>query len=505
MQTELELRRQLIEGIQAEQALNRNLKKQYYKSNFYEFSRDILGWKDIYEPLHKPLCNFVTDNISKKQVLIELPRSTFKSSIVTVGYTVWRVVNDPDIRILIVNATYPMVTKFISQIQDHLKKNQKLIEIYGDLSADAEVWNENTIKLKTEHSYQTKEATVFGYGMQGNLVSAHYDLILLDDIVIWDNVSTNDQIEKTINFYKSCIDLLDPPTPEKVRGLIMIGTPYHYADLYAWIENPDHDVHRYFAIMKKPAFTGSWEEGELIFPARLDWDRLKYLRKIEGPTHFASQYMLVPMLDEDAIFKYDFRYYTEDDLRGMELLTFITVDPAFSTSDSADQTAMVVVSVDAANNWYIRDVLAGRWNPNDFIKEVIAMDQKWKPLSIGIESVAFQKTLSVFLRDEIRRQHRNPLPIKELKPETYRTTGMSVKKEYRIQSLEPRYAEGMIYHNKDLRYNIALEDQLRRFPHNDHDDIIDALAYQVEFAYSPRAYEKRNDWELMRGSKKYLY
>lgn len=498
------LRRQLIEGIAAEREINRKLKKQYYLSHFYEFNKEVLGWQDIYEPLHRPLCNFVTDNIGRKQLLIELPRSTFKSSMVTVGYTVWRIVNNPDIRILLVNATYPMVTKFISQIQDQLKKNPQILEIYGDLSADAEIWNENTIKLKTDHSYKTKEPTLFGYGMQGNLVSAHYDVILLDDVVNWDNVATLDQLEKTKDFYRSCIDLLDPPSPDLVRGIVVIGTPYHYADLYAWIENKDNDVHKYFAIMRKPAFTGDWDEGDLLFPDRLDWKRLRYLRSVEGPTHFASQYMLVPMLSEDSIFKYDFRYYEEDDLKGMDVLTFMTVDPAFSTEKSADQTAMVVISVDKNNTWYVRDVLVGRWNPNDFIRELMYMDEKWKPMSIGIETVAFQKALAVFLREEVRRQHKNPLPIKELRPETGRTSGMSVSKEYRIQSLEPRYAEGMIYHNKSLKYNEALEDQLRRFPHNDKDDIIDALAYHVAFAFPPRAYEQRSDWEST-SRRKYLY
>jgi len=153
----MDIRQELIEGINTGKALNRDLNRSYYKYDFYGFSKEVVGWKDIYEPLHKPLCNFITDNVKKKQLLIELPRGTFKSSIVTIGYSLWKIANNPNIRILIVNATYPMVTKFISQTQDNLKKNPRILQIYGELAKDAEIWNENTIKLKTDKSFETKE------------------------------------------------------------------------------------------------------------------------------------------------------------------------------------------------------------------------------------------------------------------------------------------------------------------------------------------------------------
>lgn len=501
--TEAELKAEVINNLKKQKELVRNLKKQYYSTNYYEFNRDVLGWKDIYEPLHRPLANFITDNIKKKHLLIELPRGSFKSSLVTIGYSLWRIVNNPNIRILLVNATYQMVVNFISQIQDHLQKNEALKEIYGDLSIDAVNWSDNTIKLKTSTSYERKEPTVFGYGMTGNLVSAHEDLIILDDLVNWDNIGTKEQIDKTINFYQSTLDLLEPPDGTFDRGLIIIGTTYHYADLYSWIENPENRIHSQFAIFKKPAFTGDWGTGQLAFPNRLSWERLKYLRKSQRPSHFSSQYMLVPILDEDAIFKYEFRYYEETDLKGVELNTFVLIDPAISTAAEADQTAIVVVSVDTDNTWYVRDLKVGRWAPNDLIQEIISVDTKWRPLSIGIEEVAFQKALSVFLREEVKRQRRLPLPIKPIKHERL-STGLTVSKDYRIQSLEPMYAEGKIFHNKNLDSTIALEDQLRRFPKNDHDDIIDSLSMARDFVFSPRRREQRSEMESSTG-RKYLY
>ena len=108
----MDTKEQLVTGIQAELELNKKLKRRYYQDHLYEFQAEVLGWKDISEPVHRPLVNFITDNVRKKQVLIEMPRGTFKSSIGTVGYTIWKIVNNPDVRILIVNATYPLVANF---------------------------------------------------------------------------------------------------------------------------------------------------------------------------------------------------------------------------------------------------------------------------------------------------------------------------------------------------------------------------------------------------------
>ena len=115
-------RQELIKKITSARELLVAGKRTLYAQNFYEFSRDVVGWPDIYEPLHRKVCNFVEDNIRKKYLLIMLPRGTFKSSIITIGYTLYRIAKNPNERILIANATYPMACQFLSQIKDNLKR-----------------------------------------------------------------------------------------------------------------------------------------------------------------------------------------------------------------------------------------------------------------------------------------------------------------------------------------------------------------------------------------------
>src|SRR4030067_724676 len=74
--------------------------RQYVLQDFWEFNREVIGWKDLNEPLHRPLCNFVQDNRAFKRLIL-LPRGHLQSSVVTIGYSLWRIAQKPKIRILI--------------------------------------------------------------------------------------------------------------------------------------------------------------------------------------------------------------------------------------------------------------------------------------------------------------------------------------------------------------------------------------------------------------------
>lgn len=827
---------ELITKIEHAREVLRAQKEKYYSTHFYEFNRDVLGWPDIYEPLHKRVCDFVQDNVDKKKLLMLLPRGSFKSSIITVGYTLWRICKNPNERVLIANATYPMAVSFLKQIKDHLSKNETLKEIYGDLTKDAEGWRENLITLAGTMDgtgYRGKEPTVSAYGMESNLTGSHFTFGIMDDMVNRDNINTREQLDKPINFFKDALDLIDPINGRKqilvigttwhqclhkdsliniggdgvavldlvsynysgnvmthkgrekqvlqvgkrkannmvsigvygdpyrimtteehllftadgwkkavdikpkdyllypisnksifpklelpvkdedfwwlvgywlaegnldrtwgdkktrvcltssaesdsinnairiikkfwrqpeiqkrafntwcvrhsnrtlaeflamfgdtskkkfipsfvedlpkeyiirlilgywegdgskskigyrfssssynllcgVRRLLwkigifpqiygtksngkiqtnwkntrsegkeykisdrfelrvrnkdwyklgfekhdgrdrgsygkvddryaytcvkevstfkeeqdvfnlMVGEDesfaghnvvYHNSDLYSWIEDEESGVGQDFAVLKLPAYEGEWGKGKLLFPTRLGWEQLEELKRSQGSSHFAAQYMLNPVPREDALFKFDFKYYDETDLTGLDLNKFFAIDPALSDKKSADYSAMVCVGVDKNNTWYILDIWRDKVNPSRLIDQVFYWDEKWKPVTIGMETVAFQKILQFSINDEMRKRNRF-IPIKEL-------THHDKSKDERIRGLEPRYETGTIFHNKAVKETMDLEDELRRFPRGKNDDLIDALASILEISYPPRKRMERRTY-----------
>lgn len=345
------------------------------------------------------------------------------------------------------------------------------------------------IKVGTK-SFMAKEATVTAYGMGGNLVSQHYDLVIMDDIVARENIGTKEQRDKTLLFYKDSMDLLEPD-----GKVIVIGTTWHEQDLYSWIMDEDNEASRDFDIYVKPAYQGNYREGKIAFPEKFNWEVLDELKRQKGPSEFSAQYLLDPIPEETAVFKsHYFQKYESWEIRGKNLNKFMAVDPAISEQKSADYSAIVVVGVDEFNNWYIVDLFMERCGVERLIGEIFHYANKHKPMEIALEMEAYAKSLQYFMSEEMKRRGQF-LPLNEV-----RSTRMGNDKEYRIKSLEPRYFNGMIYHDKDDPHTMDLEEQLRTFPRGRHDDLIDALAYINQIAFQRSKHKDRQN-----GRHKYLY
>lgn len=183
------------------------------KENLFIFNKHILGIEKgksavKLSPFHKELCNFITDDMNRKKLVL-VPRGHLKSSLITIGYSLFRIINNPNIRILLLNATWQMAVDFLTEIKRHLRENEDLIKLYGDLSEGAEEWSSDRITLKrTDHNI--KGPTVWATGIESNLVGSHPDLIILDDVVNRDNSETSEQITKVTDRYRDTLDLLEP-------------------------------------------------------------------------------------------------------------------------------------------------------------------------------------------------------------------------------------------------------------------------------------------------------
>jgi len=490
-------RDKIIEKIIELEAIKKELEARKYIKDLLLFNQKVLqveeGVNNVdLAQFHKDMCTFVMDKDTNKKLIL-VPRGHLKSTLVTIGYSLLRIAQNPEVRILIANATYDMACSFLGQIKRHLKDNEVFRKYYGDLATSADKWAENMITVPKYKPFTKKEATVTAYGIGGNLVSQHYDVIIADDVVNRDYINTREQIEKTILFYKDALDLLEPN-----GTFIIIGTRWHDADLYGWIldkSNPEQ-VWKSFQLFHRKAFTGDLETEEnleLLWPEKFNRDVLKTLKIEKGPYEFSCQYLNEPIPQEKAEFKLDwFKHVLEDELKVRELNFFTMVDPAISEKKSADKTAIVTIAVDEFNNWFVVNIIVDHMLPDKIIQHIFWNWEQYKPRRIGIELHAFQKTLQYSLTDAMRSRNIF-LPVVELKAER--------SKEERIRGLIPRYANGTIYHLQQCPHREELEDELMRFPRGKHDDIIDALAYGLQIAHQAR----KKPVDRGRGSARYKF
>lgn len=494
------VRSQLIEKIAAEREVLGVIRSKKLLDDLFEFNKQILRVEEgpgrvPLAPFHQELCSFVETRTKKRRKMILLPRGHLKSTIITVGYSLQHIAKDPNVRILIGNATYPMAVTFLGQIKDHLTKNTTFIDTYGELAKDPLIWKEWQIKLAIgEDTMRHKEATVTAYGMGGNLVSQHYDLIILDDLVNRDTIVTQEAVEKTITVYKDVLDLLEP-----TGTMVLIGTRWHDADLYGWIlEQRDHI--NVFDIMERQAASGTVTsesvEGEILFPQKYNREYLLQLRREKGPYEFSCQYMNSPVDDDSATFSSNwFRYYEPHEIEGRPLSIFTFIDPAVSARSTADFTGIVTLGMDAYRNIFILDIIRKRFNPTEMINQIFTTYDTFRPRQIALETVAFQQVLQAFIYEEIKKRGVS-LPILEVKPDR------TERKEWRIRGLVPFYEQGKIYHPRYVPEVKDLEAELTRFPRGRHDDLIDALSYAPKVIFPARV--KMEDDEDRR-RRRYLY
>ncbi|TET36700.1 MAG: hypothetical protein E3J72_08055 [Planctomycetota bacterium] len=170
-------------------SLTWNLERAAALRNPELFVKRILGYALM--PFHARWMQFRLEN---RETLILAPRGHGKSTILTVAYGLWRVVENPDRRLLVVSATAVQAVAFLREMRTHVERNPIFKRAFGNLIG--EKWTEGEIVLKTRRRI-AKEATVTALGVGGPIIGRHYDIILLDDVVDEDSARTEHMREKS--------------------------------------------------------------------------------------------------------------------------------------------------------------------------------------------------------------------------------------------------------------------------------------------------------------------
>lgn len=207
-------------------------------------------------------------------------------------------------------------------------------------------------------------------------------------------------------------------------------------------------------------------DKSLFFPERLTNEFLDSAKKILGTQFFANQY-LNQVIDEDSKpFKKSWLRYFDEIPSNVN--RFIFIDPAISQADAADFTAVAVVAVDVNKNWYLEHASRHKITPTQIISLVFQLNERFLPLKIGIESVAFQEVLVYNAYEEMQRRN-SYIPVEGIKPRTDRT------KQKKILGLIPRFEWGHIFINQGLS-DFEAEYLDYAGERSKHDDMLDALA-----------------------------
>lgn len=428
------------------------------------------------QPLHASIIH----NVSNNQASMDLaPRGHGKSTIGDVDFCITKVLRNPDIRIMIGSKTQTQASAFLKEIRTHFEQNVNLIRIFGDWKKSRDnVWNDKEFTVNRRTMIK-KEATVSALGASGAVVSKHFDIIIGDDLVGFENARTEAQ-RKVLKewFYSSLYPTLEPD-----GEIHILGTRYSPMDLYEdLIKSKNYKVNVQQAITVKDGQEYSlWE-------SKFSLEKLRSIREEAGLIIFNMQYQNNTELAKGKIFKYKyFKHFEEYDIdydlnrvrvkvldsQGVPywipVRIYMGADLAISEDETSnnDYFVLTVIGVDKNKNVYVLDYLKERLTFNAQLNAILDYGKNKFPMveRIGVETVQYQKSLA----QEIRRL--SLLPVINIQ-----TSKDKVTRAMRRSAL---------FENGKVWFRIGMDDLeecLLLFPEVDHDDLFDGLDFALTVA-----------------------
>ena len=418
-----------------------------------------------FSSLHDTIFNILDDD-SIQLALIIAPRGFGKTSTVNLAFPAKKILFQEKKFIVPISCTATQATMQGENLKRELMSNKFITGLFGPMKSDTfskEMWVTSTgTAVMPRGAGQQVRGILYG--------DSRPDLIIVDDLEDAESVRSDEQRAKTKAwFFEDVLNSIN--RSRKDWKIIVIGTLLHEDSLLANLLEDPGWYHAHLSICDDN-FKSNWPD----FMSDEDLKKLvDSYRRMGLLDSFYREYMGVPIAKESAKFQQTmFKYYkeTDDDFvrdrKGLE--NMVILDPAKTTTSTADDTAIVGVGIDVKTpKIFVRDIVHGNLHPEQQYTECFDMADRIGARVIGIEVTSLNEFITYPLRTEMIRQKRY-YDIVELKARA--------SKEERIAALVPFYRLGFVYHNSNCCQ--VLEKQLLSFPRSKKDDVMDVLAYVVE-------------------------
>jgi hypothetical protein len=399
-------------------------------------------------------------------IVIHVPVEHAKSTWFSLVVPLWLMCRDRNTQGCIISNTARQAEGFLRAIKWHIEFNPRFKEDFGDYvipnkpskKDPSGKWTDNSIFILRDSSQQSKDPTILAIGTGGALLGARLDWVVADDIIDLGNSQTELQRKKVEDWW---FEIVDSRVVEGGRRIVL-GTLQHNQDLLCMLS--DNDDYNYVHL-------SSLDENNVpLWPEQWDYDRIIAKKKSAGTIRWLKTMqndrsaLSVKMLDPSWL-----NYY---DALPPRLSFYIGVDPAIADDKKTgeklkqDKFGLVVVGFDRkTTNMYLVEEYAEWLTFPQQLRLIEQYNQKYKPIRIGIESVAYQRALA-----------QQSFILKDLPPVLAVKVGTQ-SKATRIESFSVHVENGrFLIHRK----HVLFEDEWREYePGGKSPNILDASVIAV--------------------------
>jgi predicted phage terminase large subunit-like protein len=486
------------------------------KGDLYFFCKGVLGMDRLTPSIHQPLCRLlelwkgygphlsnpwsafevvVKDALRRmripedqwearcadikangiRRLLILFPRTWYKTTVSSIGYPLWRGINDTNFRCLLTQNTATNAVAKGNALAGLVDGNAMLRFLFPEiLPTPRSKWSESGRCLNREKSFP--ESTYEFAGTRTQATSRHFNDVIEDDTVAPDKddlgqdsiLPSQEDVGQAIGYHRLVPPLLDEIATDRN---IVVGTRWFVHDLISWVQANEPSFIVYQRAVREDADGQPCASGALQWSERFSERVLQELAASLGPYLYSCLYLNLPVQSEDMLFKLEWvKYY---DVETPRLMKFTTVDVGGDPMDTKGQPDYNVVLTCGKDmdggQIYVLDYARERCSPSRLLEMIFEAVEKWHPVTVGLETVQYQKSLMHWIRQR-QVTTGDYFSVTQLQHN-------KASKTARIRGLQPAMSAGVLRIRTGMQ---ALVNEMLVYPLGTNDDLLDALAMQLE-------------------------
>jgi hypothetical protein len=213
-------------------------RKKYLRHETFAHQRNLVDVIEGREPSWFHPSMKYEKGLASNRILVNIPPNHAKSITITVDYVTYKVVNNPNFRVLIVSQTQQLAADFLYAIKQRLTHPmyEELQQAYAagiGFNSKTASWQATRVVFGDElRESSEKDPNIEAVGIGGQIYGKRADMIIVDDAVTLKNAN---EFEKQIRWLTQDVRSRLNPTGK----LIVIGTRVSSVDLYKELRNPD--------------------------------------------------------------------------------------------------------------------------------------------------------------------------------------------------------------------------------------------------------------------------
>lgn len=393
---------------------------------------------------------------SDEDLLVLAPRDHGKTTVFCRAYPEHQALVNPNMRILILSKTHRQAEKTLDLIEQDLQGNPLIQRDYYDELRD---YHRKDNMLYFNRTEAQRDATIEAAGLLGAITGSHFDLIIADDLIDDESTRTKQRMDNVHQWFQGTVE----PLLEPWGRMIIVGTRKHYNDLYGRLIDSDA-----YTVIHDKAICA---DGKPLWPERWPLEKLEEKKRKMGTVMFNREYQNDPTGLQGQLLREEWiQYY---DTPPEDLRVYQGLDLAISQSETADYTVCTTIGVtEEGEDVYVLDWYRARVDFPTQVRMVCELADRYQPLVIGVEDVAYQRALP----QAVLRRRR--LPLRPLRPDGDKTR--------RILSSFIAFENGKVYLPRGHRHLGDFIDEYLQFDRGEHDDMLDSLCIALRASETGR-------------------